>query len=92
MAGDRLIGAPPVALAGLIELRGIGIVELPYLEDAVIDLVIDLDDTGKIERLPEERSCEIFGLRLPLTVVAPFEASAPLKVEMMVTAIGRKLA
>jgi serine kinase of HPr protein (carbohydrate metabolism regulator) len=90
--GDRLIGAPPVALAGLIELRGIGIVELPYLEDAVIDLVIDLDDTGEIERLPEERSCEILGLRLPLTVVAPLEASAPLKVEMMVTAIGRKLA
>jgi serine kinase of HPr protein (carbohydrate metabolism regulator) len=88
--GDRLIGAPPKALAGLIELRGIGIVEFPYMKEAAIDLVVDLVDSGEIERLPEDRSCEILGLELPLTAVAPFETSAPLKVEMMAKAIARK--
>ena len=51
-AGGRLLVRPAPALAGLIELRGIGILRLDYEPCAVVGLVVDLD-AADAERLPE---------------------------------------
>jgi len=40
----RLVAQTPRAIAGLAEIRGVGIVELPYEPAAVVDLVVDLVD------------------------------------------------
>src|SRR5260221_10017200 len=40
----RLYARPPKRLAGLLEIRGIGIVEIPYAEKVRIDLVAELVD------------------------------------------------
>src|SRR5262245_60264340 len=40
---DRLIARPPAALAGLLEVRGLGIQRLPYEPMAVVSWVVDLD-------------------------------------------------
>ncbi len=40
----RLVAHTPRAIAGLAEIRGVGIVELPYEASAVVDLVVDLVD------------------------------------------------
>lgn len=49
--------AAPDAIAGLIELRGRGIVRRPFVRECGLDLVIDLVDA--LERMPEEDALEI---------------------------------
>lgn len=55
-AGDVLIASPPPHIAGLIELRGIGIVRMPVAPPAPVALVLELGgllDSAMGERLPE---------------------------------------
>lgn len=77
-AGGRLLVRPAQALAGLIEVRGIGIVRLPHEPSAVVGLVVDLGAAG-VERLPQARSlrAEIEGVSLPRLAVAPGNAALP---------------
>ncbi len=78
----RLVASPPAALAGLLEVRGLAIVHLPYLDEAPVALVVDLVESGDVERLPEAEAVELAGVVLPLVRLAPFEASAPAKLRL----------
>jgi len=51
-AGETLIAAPPPNIAGLIELRGIGLVRLPVAAPAPVALLLELGGPPG-ERLPE---------------------------------------
>ncbi|RUT30283.1 hypothetical protein EMQ25_13295 [Arsenicitalea aurantiaca] len=63
--GAGLEMAAPATIAGLIELRGRGIVSRPWCARAPLHLVIDLVDA--LERMPEETAfeTEIAGVALP---------------------------
>jgi HPr kinase/phosphorylase len=76
-AGGRLLAGPAHALAGLIEVRGLGIIKLPYEPAAVIGLVVDLG--ANAERLPaeESRQIEIGGVSVPRLAVAAGDAALP---------------
>lgn len=64
-ASDGVLhAAPPPVLAGLIELRGLGILRLPYAPAAAIRLVLDLDESA--ERMPETVEEAILGARVPV--------------------------
>jgi HPr kinase/phosphorylase len=82
----------PTALAGLLEVRGLGIMRLPYLTDAALKLVVDLelvaDPAGQQQRLPRpERHA---GLDLPLVRLVALAASAPDRVALALDcALGR---
>lgn len=78
----RLIASAPSAIAGLIEVRGLGILRVGAMAEAPLDLVVDLVPPDGIERLPDAAWCEILGIRLPQVRLAPFEASAPAKVRL----------
>jgi serine kinase of HPr protein (carbohydrate metabolism regulator) len=69
----------PAALAGYLEVRGIGIVREPASKRARVGLVIDLADKADIERLPHERTRMLLGQALPLLDLDPFAASAVAK-------------
>lgn len=77
--GGRLLASPPDSIAGLIELRGVGIRRLSYEAPVPLALVVDLILPEQVERLPEPATAEIEGVRLPLLGLAPFEASTPAK-------------
>lgn len=66
----RIIARVVPAIAGLIEVRGAGIVAVPFLSSAVIGLVVDSDATSS--RLPEtcDKTTEIFHVRVPRIAVA----------------------
>jgi HPr kinase/phosphorylase len=72
-AHGRLIARAPPLLAGLIEIRGLGIRRLPFEPAAVIHLVVDL--AAATERMPPAAATEteIEGVRLPRLAVAPGE-------------------
>jgi len=52
-AHDRLIARPPAALAGLLEVRGLGIQRLPYEPVAVVSWVVDLAVPAPM-RIPDD--------------------------------------
>lgn len=62
-SSGRLLVRPATELAGLIEVRGLGIRRLPYESLAVVGMVVDLAAT--VERLPEHGGTEIAGITLP---------------------------
>src|SRR3546814_3988254 len=53
VAGGRLVAAPPAAIAGRLEARGLGIVDLPHRVGVPVALLADLRPAVEIERLPE---------------------------------------
>ncbi len=79
-----LLASPPPTLAGKIEVRGLGIVEVPFLAEAELVLVCDLVDAMDVPRMPPEswERTVIAGVAVPSLKLAPFEASAPLKLKM----------
>ncbi len=77
--------APAPALAGMIELRGIGLLRVDHVAPVPLGLVIALDGTvaglaPTAERLPEPRVHPVLGL--PMLRIAPFAASAAFRVEI----------
>lgn len=74
--GGRLLCRPHPAIAGLIELRGAGLLPRPSVPVAVLHLCVDLDPAAP--RAPEEEPgpFEAGGVRLPRIVVN--RALAPL--------------
>lgn len=79
-AGNRLVASPPDTIAGLIEVRGVGVVSLPYVGAARVVLAVDL--SAMVERMPEPASRTFLEVAVPLVALDPFAASAPLKVEL----------
>jgi HPr kinase/phosphorylase len=67
-AGGRLLVSPAPALAGLIELRGSGILKLPFETSAVVGLVVDLQ-APDAERLPQTLDITLEGVTLPRLAV-----------------------
>ena len=74
-----LYASAPAAIAGRMEVRGVGIVTVAYRPTARLCLLVDLQEEKHIPRLPEPECEEILGVRLPRLRLAPFAASAPAK-------------
>jgi serine kinase of HPr protein (carbohydrate metabolism regulator) len=86
--GDRLYARPGPNIEGQLEVRGIGILAFPSLDEAPLALVIALDQP--VPRMPDELLPVrvIAGLTVPLIALDPFEASAPVKVEKALSLYG----
>jgi serine kinase of HPr protein (carbohydrate metabolism regulator) len=77
---QQLWAAPPPRIAGKIEIRGLGIVDLPHLAQVRVALVVDLAIAP--DRFPlEPLTTEYLGISLALVRLDAHEASAPIKVE-----------
>ena len=67
-------------IAGLIEVRGVGIIKMPFADEIPLRLAVTLGTTP--ERLPKSPfSTNIAGYDVAGLMLSAFEASAPLKVE-----------
>jgi HPr kinase/phosphorylase len=75
----RLLVRPAPALAGVLEVRGLGIRRVPYEAMAVVGSVMELA-AADADRLPEPASREtvIAQIRLPRLAVAPGVEPLPL--------------
>jgi hypothetical protein len=77
----RAFARAPATIVGKMEVRNLGIVEMPALNEVSLALCISLD--APRERMPPDPlpSFAVAGLELPLLALDPFESSAPIKVE-----------
>ena len=75
----RLLARPAAALAGLIEVRGMGIRQVAHEPLAVIGLLLDLGP-GEATRMPDSGDAQdrIEGIMLPRLTAAPSTGPLPL--------------
>lgn len=85
--GERLIADAPPNIAGKLEVRGIGIVEMERVGGVPVALVVEL--TSDIQRLPDDNPDRvIFGVTLPRVSIDASTASAPSKVSLALDRMG----
>lgn len=94
-ANGRVVAEPAPAIAGRIEIRGLGIVPLDFEPRARIALVADLVPLEAIERLPaaDDLQTELCGIALPRLAVPASDLSAAQRLKHAMTwlASGRTL-
>jgi HPr kinase/phosphorylase len=79
----------PASIAGRIEARGVGILDLPQdlrTAQAALALVVELAPDEEIERLPEPRTRTILGVALPCLRLDPHDASVTAKIRLALRA------
>ncbi len=61
---EAIIASPPPNIAGLIEIRGVGLIELPTAPATPLALILELGEEG--ERLPKSTPVtQILGVAIP---------------------------
>jgi hypothetical protein len=68
----------------MIEVRGIGLVDLPYLAESRVGVLFDLCPGQPIERLPMAQTVRIEGIEIPRYALDPFHNDACAKVRLAV--------
>ena len=71
-AHNRLIALCPRANEGRFELRGHGIVDDHFIASTIVNLVVEIVPHEEIERMPEQTTKAIIGVKLPLIYVPQF--------------------
>ena len=91
LSGGRLYGRAPDTLAGLIEVRGVGIVRherLPFARIALQARCASSPD--EVERVPDEATTSILGVPLPTVAIWLLEAAAPAKLAAALEHLGAR--
>lgn len=84
----RLLLRAPENIAGRMEIRHLGLVDMAAARDVPAALLIRLE--ANPPRMPEAgEEAQLEGIALPVIALAGFEASAPIKVEWALRTIGR---
>ena len=84
--GNEIVVSAVQKLAGLMEIRGLGIRRCDFVEHATVGLVVDLAAEGA-ERLPTTESLftDIFGIKIPRIPVGAAYSPLPLVVAALTT-------
>lgn len=83
-----LTATAPERLAGLIEVRGLGILPAPATPSAFVRLVVDLVDRDAVPRLPDPAAVTLAGVAVPRVTLWPFAASAPAALRLALAAVA----
>ncbi|MGE0714392.1 MAG: HPr kinase/phosphorylase [Alphaproteobacteria bacterium] len=90
LVDGRLVARPPDTIAGLMEVRGIGIVEMPHVAEATVGLIVVLVPAHEIERMPDSEFRALLGFDVPVLRLDPHPASAAAKVRLAVARAARR--
>ncbi|MFN3423838.1 MAG: HPr kinase/phosphorylase [Novosphingobium meiothermophilum] len=86
-ADARLVAAPHPAIAGKLEVRNLGLVDLPVSAPVPVALVIRLDDAAERFIETAERT-RLLGVELPLVRLWPSSPVLALKAELALRQYG----
>jgi HPr kinase/phosphorylase len=80
--GERLVASAPASIAGLIEVRHVGLLRLPHAASAPVALYVELAPMEEIlERLPEPDFITLAETRIRRLRLPAFAASTPAKIK-----------
>ena len=80
----------PPEIKGLLEVREIGIITVPFVERIKLQLVVNLK-SNKNERFSEDNSFRILGIKIPLINIDGKNSSAVAKVKVKLNEIREKI-
>ena len=83
----RLYASPPPKIAGLLEVRNLGLLEFPTVGDVPVALVVQLDPAAERFIEAAER-VELGGVALPMVRLWPGGDGLTLKVELALARFG----
>ena len=83
LEGGVLIARAPSGLRGLLEVREMGVIAVPYETSVQVLGVVDLVDSNKIQRLPNHRTEALLGVEVPSYQLDPWGMSAIAKVQLV---------
>ena len=83
-----LYASPPANIAGLLEIRGVGIVNMAFAAESPVALILDLD-VGP-SRLPDDilPATRLYGVDIPTLGFSALETSAAIKAEQALLRYG----
>jgi HPr kinase/phosphorylase len=86
---DCLILSPPPALAGLLEIRGYGILKTPFRTSVRLKLIATLNDVTKLQRLPEEQdqTVTLHSVRVPVLRLPANDPSSAARLRAVVSKV-----
>lgn len=91
-AGATLTAHPGPREVGRLEVRGLGIADVPHTPAAPLGLVADLvDSVAAVPRLPEPATAELLGRPVPRIVLYALEPSAPAKLRLAAARLRRDI-
>jgi serine kinase of HPr protein (carbohydrate metabolism regulator) len=82
----RLPDSAPPDTRGRLEIRGIGLMVVPSINQIQLGLVVELKPQAQIERLPEPARWRCLGIDLPVVTLDPLAASAAAKLRLVARA------
>ncbi len=88
---ERLIASAPQVLKGLLEVRGLGLIKVPAVDEITLTLALRMTEKEQIERMPGPaiEHMNLLGIPLPILSIAPFNASAPAFVRIAVSNVEK---
>ena len=91
LSAGRLFGRAPGPLNGLIEVRGLGVIQTAALDLAPIVLSVQCKITpDAVERHPEPTFIDLLGAAVPAMDLWSFENSAPAKMSRAIEHLGAR--
>ena len=85
---DIIILNAPETIAGKIEIRGFGILNIAYDKDIALRLIVDLLPVDQIERMPMQNYDIILGVKIPVLQLNSFEISAVEKIHIILSSLN----
>ena len=73
----RLTAHSVATLAGLLELRGLGLVRRAHIDSTVLDMAVQLVPRANVPRLPEANHWQQGACHLPLLKLHAFDLATP---------------
>lgn len=64
LLGQSVVAKPIPGFEGMIEARGVGILQTPWAPQVTLEVVVDMDTT-ELQRLPPHRSVSLLGQEVP---------------------------
>ena len=89
--GRKLFLSPPDSLPGLIEVRGIGVIKIAYVRDIRLCLIIELDPSNEIQRIPTIEEELIKNIPVPVISMDAFESSVLAKIKIILGYLDKKI-
>ena len=89
LSDGRLFGRAPDILRGMLELRGVGILQEPSLPICEISFAVRCESASvEVERMPEDAWQDIGAARIPMLRAHALDASAPAKLSRALIRLG----
>lgn len=85
--GDSIFLFPPNETKGLLEVREIGIMTVPYIENIKLSLLVELVET-EIDRLPQKSFTKLLNIKIKKIKIQGKNSSSVAKIKLKINEIN----